>query len=173
MEKTEKKIRLDKIYWVEDNKHGKVLPIVLGDDKTSYLDLLSEKVYHNIEFDEEDNRLDLVEEALYENLNLDPNEMYLNETYSMLGKEYIARSQNLKSSPSETFKKFYAKMYLITHTCKSFALGETHDLDIPLSCIINEFCETNYASPSDILEMQKYFQTQMNIKLNKPSELEK
>lgn len=167
-----RKVRLDKIFWVEDSKHGKIMPIVLGKNKTSYLDILSGKVYNNIEFDEEDNRLDLVEDALYTNLELTPNEMILNETSTMLGRECIARAQNLQNSPSETFKKFYAKMYLLSYAYKSFTLGTDDELSIPISSKISQFCETNYATKSDILKMQKYFQDQMNIKLNKSTELE-
>lgn len=170
---TERKFRLDKIFWVEDSKHGVILPIVLGADKRSYLDVLSGKAYGNIEFDEEDNRLDLVEDALYHNLNLNANEMYLSETATMLGREYIARMQNLKDAPSETLKNFYANMYLMTYTCKSFSLGTLNELSIPISSRVDEFCETHYASKSDILKMQKYFQSQLDIKLNRTSELEK
>lgn len=167
-----RKIRLDKILWVEDNKNGKIMPIVLGNNKTSYLDILNNKVYKNIEFDEEDDRLDLVEEALYKNLGLDENEMHLTETSSMLGREYIARPEGLKNSKSSFLKYFYSKMYLwdysvtATNTCdNSFPSHTTYN--------IGSFCEFNYASKKDIMDMQKYFQKQMDIRLNRDVELEK
>lgn len=167
-----KKIRLDKILWVEDNKNGKIIPIVLGNDKTSYLDMLNNKVYKNIEFDEEDDRLDLVEMALYKNLGLDENEMFLSETSSMLGREYIARPEGLKNSQSPFLKYFYSKMYLWDYSVSS---ANTQDNSFPSHTTYNigNFCKLNYASKKDIMDMQKYFQKQMDIRLNRDVELEK
>ncbi len=167
-----RKVRLNKILWVEDTKNGKVIPIILGSNKTSYLDVLSGKVYKNIEFDEEDNRLDLVEEALYKNLGLNENEMYLNETSAMLGREYIARPEGLKNSQSQFLKYFYSKMYLWDYSITS---ANTHDNSFPshTSYNIGNFCEFNYASKKDIMDMQKYFQMQMDIRLNRDVQTEK
>lgn len=168
----ERKIRLDKILWVEDNKNGKISPIVLGKNKTSYLDILTNKTYNNIEFDEEDDRLDLVEEALYKNLGLNENEMNLTETSAMLGREYIARPEDLKNSKSPILKYFYSKMYLWDYSILS---ANTHDNSFPSHTTYNigSFCEFNYASKKDIIDMQKYFQRQMDIRLNRDVELEK
>lgn len=170
--KVAKKIRLDKILWVEDNKNHIVTPIVLGKDKTSYLNLISGKVYNNIEFSEEDDRLDLVEDALYRNLGLNENEMYLTETSAMLGREYIARPDSLKKSSSHFLKYFYSKMYLWDYTLSS---ANTHDNSFPSPTTYNigNFCKLTYAGKKDIIEMQRYFQNQMEARLNIDNQAEK